>query len=198
MTAFSQPVLLAVSQVKDFEKFLKSSLSTCILMDLHINLLPGMIRSAHSAGKKVFLHADLLRGVSADEFGCEYICQQLKADGVISTKTRILETARRNGAAIILRLFLIDTKSLEKGLHLIEGLRPDCVELLPGLACEVIPRLKKRMASMDMREVSFLCGGLIRTPEQIRLCLDAGACAVTLSDAKLAGEYLALQGHVKI
>ena len=188
MTAFSQPVLLAVSQVKDFEKFLKSSLSTCILMDLHINLLPGMIRSAHSAGKKVFLHADLLRGVSADEFGCEYICQQLKADGVISTKTRILETARRNGAAIILRLFLIDTKSL----------RPDCVELLPGLACEVIPRLKKRMASMDMREVSFLCGGLIRTPEQIRRCLDAGACAVTLSDAKLAGEYLALQGHVKI
>ena len=34
--------------------------------------------------------------------------------------------------------------------------------------------------------------------EQIRRCLDAGACAVTLSDAKLAGEYLALQGHVKI
>ena len=134
MVSFSQPVLLAVSQIRGFERFLKSPLHTCILMDMHINRLPALIRAAHGEGKRVFLHADLLHGLAADEYGCEYICQQLRADGVISTKNRVLETARRNRSATILRLFLIDTKSLEKGVALIDSLRPDYVELLPGLA----------------------------------------------------------------
>ena len=189
MTAFSQPILLAISQVKDFEKFLKSPLDTCILMDFHINLLPAMMQAAHAAGKTVYLHADLLRGVSADEFGCEYLCQRLRADGIISTKPKVLETARRNHVATILRLFLIDTKSLEKGVALIRSLRPDHVELLPGLACDAISDLKLRLG--DTAEQSFLCGGLIKTRQQITRCLEAGACAVTLSDRQLAEEYLA-------
>lgn len=190
MTTFSQPILLAISQMKDFEKFLKSTLDTCILMDFHINLLPAMMQSAHAAGKKVYLHADLLRGVSADEFGCEYLCQRLRADGIISTKPKVLEAARRNHVTTILRLFLIDTKSLEKGVTLIRSLQPDHVELLPGLACDAISDLKQRLGSTV--DQSFLCGGLIKTPTQITRCLEAGACAVTLSDRQLAEEYLGL------
>ncbi len=189
MPAFSQPILLACAQMKDFEKFIKSSLDTCILMDFHINLLPGMMQAAHTAGKKVYLHADLMRGISADEYGCEFLCQRLHADGIISTKPKVLETARRNHVATILRLFLIDTKSLEKGIALIRSLRPDHVELLPGLACDVIPDLRNRLS--DQPELTFLCGGLIKSTVQIDKCLEAGACAVTLSDRELAEEYLA-------
>lgn len=196
MTTFSQPILLAISQMKDFEAFLKSPLDTGILMDFHINLLPGMMQAAHAAGKKIYLHADLLRGVSADEYGCEYLCQRLHADGIISTKLKVLEAARRNHVTTILRLFLIDTKSLEKGVALIRSLQPDYVELLPGLACDVIPDLKQRLSlssnasQADHTTQSFLCGGLIKTCPQITHCLEAGACAVTLSDRKLAEEYL--------
>lgn len=197
MNPFSQPILLAISQMKDFEKFLQSPLDTCILMDFHINLLPNMMQSAHAAGKTVYLHADLLRGVSADEFGCEYLCQRLRADGIISTKPKVLEAARRNRVTTILRLFLIDTKSLEKGAALIRSLRPDHVELLPGLACDAIPELKQRLtvssgtSPSGQTTQSFLCGGLIKTHAQIDRCLEAGACAVTLSDRSLAEEYLA-------
>lgn len=190
MVSFSQPVLLAVSQIRGFERFLKSPLHTCILMDMHINRLPALIRAAHGEGKRVFLHADLLHGLAADEYGCEYICQQLRADGVISTKNRVLETARRNRSATILRLFLIDTKSLEKGVALIDSLRPDYVELLPGLACEVIPDLKKRLREKGTPDIPLLCGGLIRTQEQIVRCIEAGAHAVTLSDRWLAEAFL--------
>ncbi len=206
MNTFSQPILLAISQIKDFEKFLKSPLDTCILMDFHINLLPAMMQAAHAAGKTVYLHADLLRGVSADEFGCEYLCQRLHADGIISTKPKVLEAARRNRVATILRLFLIDTKSLEKGAALIRSLQPDHVELLPGLACDAITDLKQRLlpaadktsdridrTQADSTAQSFLCGGLIKNHAQITRCLEAGACAVTLSDRNLAEEYLAKQ-----
>ena len=192
MTPFSQPILLAISQMKDFEKFLQSPLDTCILMDFHINLLPSMMQAAHAAGKTVYLHADLLRGVSADEFGCEYLCQRLRADGIISTKPKVLEAARRNRVATILRLFLIDTKSLDKGAALIKNLQPDHVELLPGLACDAIADLKQRLQpTASTQPQSFLCGGLIKTHSQITRCLEAGACAVTLSDRTLAEEYLA-------
>ena len=192
MTPFSQPILLAISQMKDFEKFLQSPLDTCILMDFHINLLPSMMQAAHAAGKTVYLHADLLRGVSADEFGCEYLCQRLRADGIISTKPKVLEAARRNRVATILRLFLIDTKSLDKGAALIKNLQPDHVELLPGLACDAIADLKQRLQpAASTQPQSFLCGGLIKTRAQITRCLEAGACAVTLSDRTLAEEYLA-------
>ena len=192
MTPFSQPILLAISQMKDFEKFLQSPLDTCILMDFHINLLPSMMQAAHAAGKTVYLHADLLRGVSADEFGCEYLCQRLRADGIISTKPKVLEAARRNRVATILRLFLIDTKSLDKGAALIKTLQPDHVELLPGLACDAIADLKQRLQpAASTQPQSFLCGGLIKTHAQITRCLEAGACAVTLSDRTLAEEYLA-------
>ena len=192
MTPFSQPILLAISQMKDFEKFLQSPLDTCILMDFHINLLPSMMQAAHAAGKTVYLHADLLRGVSADEFGCEYLCQRLRADGIISTKPKVLEAARRNRVATILRLFLIDTKSLDKGAALIKNLQPDHVELLPGLACDAIADLKQRLQPVACTQPqSFLCGGLIKTHAQITRCLEAGACAVTLSDRTLAEEYLA-------
>ena len=191
MTPFSQPILLAISQMKDFEKFLQSPLDTCILMDFHINLLPSMMQAAHAAGKTVYLHADLLRGVSADEFGCEYLCQRLRADGIISTKPKVLEAARRNRVATILRLFLIDTKSLDKGAALIKNLQPDHVELLPGLACDAIADLKQRLQpEANTQPQSFLCGGLIKTHAQITRCLEAGACAVTLSDRTLAEEYL--------
>ena len=192
MTPFPQPILLAISQMKDFEKFLQSPLDTCILMDFHINLLPSMMQAAHAAGKTVYLHADLLRGVSADEFGCEYLCQRLRADGIISTKPKVLEAARRNRVATILRLFLIDTKSLDKGAALIKNLQPDHVELLPGLACDAIANLKQRLQPVaSTQPQSFLCGGLIKTHAQITRCLEAGACAVTLSDRTLAEEYLA-------
>ena len=192
MTPFSQPILLAISQMKDFEKFLQSPLDTCILMDFHINLLPSMMQAAHAAGKTVYLHADLLRGVSADEFGCEYLCQRLRADGIISTKPKVLEAARRNRVATILRLFLIDTKSLDKGAALIKNLQPDHVELLPGLACDAIADLKQRLQpAASTQPQSFLCGGLIKTHAQITRCLEAGACAVSLSDRTLAEEYLA-------
>ena len=153
---------------------------------------PAMMQSAHAAGKTVYLHADLLRGVSADEFGCEYLCQKLRADGIISTKPKVLEAARRNHVATILRLFLIDTKSLDKGASLIKNLQPDHVELLPGLACYAIADLKQRLQPVaSTQPQSFLCGGLIKTHAQITRCLDAGACAVTLSDRTLAEEYLA-------
>lgn len=183
MKELNQEIIYAISQMKEFERFLDSDLDCCVLMDMHLALLAAMVRAAHEKNKKVFFHLDLLRGISADEYGCEYACQCLKADGIISSKVRAIETAKRNKRTAILRLFLMDSKSLERGLSLCNTCQPDYVEILPGIACSILPYLRTRTSA------KLMCGGLIKTSEELKACFDAGACAVTISKMETINQY---------
>ncbi|QNM06536.1 glycerol-3-phosphate responsive antiterminator [Qiania dongpingensis] len=176
-------VVLAISTMKEFEGFLDSRFTWGVLMEFHIALLSGMVNAAHRQGKKILFHLDLLRGISTDEYGCEYACQKLGADGIISTRPKVLETAKKNKCLAILRLFLIDTRSLERGIGLCNALEPDYVEVLPGIACGILSYIRERTG------VPLMCGGLIRKPEEIENCFRAGACAVTISNRKAAEEF---------
>lgn len=184
MSELDQTVILAISQMKDFEKFLVSDMTYCALMDVHIGQLKYMVDAAHAKGKKVFFHMDLLQGLTNDEYGCEYSCQMLKADGVISTKAKVLSTAKKNLCLAILRLFLIDTKSLKKGIALCQAVKPDYIEVLPGFSCSLLPYIQQEI------ETKIMCGGLIRTAEEIQYCFQMGAHAVTISNRKAADEYM--------
>lgn len=170
-----QVVIGAISTLKEYERFLESEDSYVILMDIHLSFLEHMIQNAHQSGKKVLLHLDLIKGLSSDESGCEYACQVLKADGIISTKGKVIETAKKNKKLTILRLFLIDSKSLEKGIALCNTLHPDYVEVLPGIAYSILPYIKEKT------KTKIMSGGLIKTQEDMEACPQAGAEAVTIS-----------------
>ena len=182
-TVWEKQVVLAISAMKEFEAFLESDFEWAVLMEFHVALLADMVKAAHAKGKKILFHLDLLRGISTDEFGCEYACQKLRADGIISTRPKAVEAAKKNKKLAVLRLFLIDSRSLERGIALCNSLEPDYVELLPGIACGILPYIREKT------EVPFMCGGLLRTAGDIEACFEAGACAVTISNKRAAGEY---------
>jgi glycerol uptake operon antiterminator len=145
-------------------------------MNLHLGLLDGIIKEAHMKNKKILLHLDLTRGLSADVYGCEYACQVLQVDGIISTKVKVIESAKKCGKVAILRFFLIDSKSLEKGILICNTIKPDYVEVLPGIAYEIIPYIKEQVFC------EIMCGGLIKSMTQVEKCIEAGACSVTISE----------------
>jgi glycerol uptake operon antiterminator len=60
---------------------------------------------------------------------------------------------------------------------------PDYVEILPGIACSILPYIQSRTQSR------LMSGGLIRTPEELKACFDAGACAVTVSRIETIRQY---------
>lgn len=182
--SIDSPVLLAVSNGKEFEKFIQSPIDACVLMNLHLSFVSDFMKLAHEKGKRVFLHLDLMKGITSDEAGCEYACQVLGVDGVISTKGKVVETAKRLKKTAILRMFLIDSLSLKKGIKMIEECKPDYVEMLPGIACSILPEL------IEETRARFLCGGLISTVEQLENCLKNGAVAVTISNEKTAEAFL--------
>lgn len=177
-------LIIAIPTLKEFDKFLNTDFEYCVFLDMHISVLKSAIKTAHEKNKKVFLHMDLIHGLTNDIFGCEYAVQFLKADGVISTKPKVVAKGKDLGIVSILRLFLIDTHSLKKGLKTCEEVSPDYVELLPALACDILPRLKAK------HDQNYMCGGLISTKEDVKKCFDRGALAVTISKLDIAIEYM--------
>lgn len=175
----NQKIVPSIATMKSFEHFLKTEYQVCFVMNFHISLIKDLVASAHQHGKKVIVHIDLIQGLASDEFGCEYLCQVLKADGVISTKGKILEAAKKNKRIAILRVFLIDSKSLEKGIALVNNVKPDYMEILPAIATEIIPYIQQNCS------VALIGGGLVRTVKQVEDGLKAGMQAVSVTKEEI-------------
>jgi len=172
-------IIPVISDAGSFERFLRSSRKVCFLMNVHAALAATMIRRAHAADKQVIVHLDMIAGLASDEAGCEYLCQVLKADGVISTRAKVVETALRNHCTAILRLFLIDSRSVEKGIAMANDVRPDYLEVLPAIATDILPVIRRGTS------IALIGGGLLSTPEQIRRALASGLEAVSCSRSEL-------------
>lgn len=172
-------VIPAVSDAGTFEKFLRSDYDVCFLMNMHVALISSLIKKGHAANKKLIVHLDMVSGLSDDEPGCEYLCQVLKADGVISTRGKVVLTAKKNHCTAVLRLFLIDSRSLKKGVDLANELKPDYLEILPAIATDIIPEIQKNT------DTALIGGGLLSSSEQIEKALSAGLEAVSCSKVNL-------------
>lgn len=165
-----------VHSMKRLEKFIETDLIVCILQDIHISLLEHMIKTLHDNNKLALVHIDMVHGISSDEHGAEFLCQRLRADGVISSKTRIIETTKKNKKIAIQRMFLIDSKSIERGIETLQKSQPDIVEVMPAIAYKIIPYIKSQI------NMPLIGGGLLKTKEDILQGLEAGCMAFTVSD----------------
>lgn len=176
-------IIPSIDNMKTFEYFLASDYEYCFLIDIHISMLEKMVQEAHKLDKKIIVHIDLLKGISSDECGVEYLCQRLKVDGIISTRRKTVEAAKRCNKIGILRVFLIDSKSLKMGLELAKHLQPDYLEILPAIAYTIVDRIKKETS------VSIIGGGLLDNMEAVRLALSSGFESVSLSDSNIWRNY---------
>jgi glycerol uptake operon antiterminator len=132
-------------------------------------------RLLHQAGKKIFLHIDLLDGLKGDSSGIRFLAKYCQPEGIISTKVQCLKIARDAGMQTILRCFAIDTLALKTGAQNVRLAKPDFVEVLPGLSTKII-----RLATVHFG-IPVIAGGLLNEPEDIAAVLAAGAAAVSTS-----------------
>lgn len=176
MNIDTQKILPAISNYKDLNKFIGSTNLFCILMDFQLAELASVIHELKQHRKKVLIHIDLIKGLTPNEFGAIYLIQNLKVDGIISTKPQVLLTAKKRNVIAIQRIFLKDSLSLEKSLLVVEKLQPDYLEILPALSTSVLTRI------ISKSKQKVLCGGLIQSYDEIISCLDNGAIGVTTSN----------------
>ncbi|AGE62785.1 glycerol uptake operon antiterminator GlpP [Bacillus subtilis] len=183
MSFHNQPILPAIRNMKQFDEFLNSSLSYGVILDIHLGQLKGVIKEAQKHGKNMMVHVDLIQGIKHDEYGAEFICQDIKPAGIISTRSNVIAKAKQKKIYAIQRLFLLDTSAMEKSMEFIGKHKPDFIEVLPGIVPSLIQEIKEKTG------IPIFAGGFIRTEEDVEQALKAGAVAVTTSNTKLWKKY---------
>ncbi len=175
----SNAVLPAIRDLKDLDKVLQSQHTYFALLDMHLAQLKPILREAKKYKKKVLLHADLVHGLKSDEAAAVFLCQEICPDGVISTRSTMLSVAKRKGLLTIQRIFMLDSLSLQTSYRTLQKVKPDIVELLPGIIPQMIEEVRNET------HLPIIAGGLIRTEEDIKQAILAGASAVSTSNFKL-------------
>ncbi|UOR14060.1 glycerol-3-phosphate responsive antiterminator [Halobacillus amylolyticus] len=165
--------------MKEFERLLGSTSEYIILLDTRLGMLKKLVNAGQKAGKKVLIHVDLVQGLKTDDYGVEFIGREIKPDGVISTRSTVIQRAKKYGLITVQRLFLIDSQAIEHNVKIIKKTQPDYVEVLPGILPGMIKEVKDRLG------VPVIAGGLIRTTEEVDEAIQSGASAVTTSRTEL-------------
>ncbi len=173
------PMLKAVSDMDMLDEAIKAPGDFIFFLTGSILDLEEATQKCHESGAYVFLHLDLIKGFSRDVEALRYIKDIIKADGVISTKVSLLKNARAAGLIIVQRLFMLDSTSFEASMSSYNVLKPDAVEILPG----VMPKIIKKAS--DRIKVPIISGGFIENKEEIIACLKGGASSISTSRASL-------------
>lgn len=178
-----QKILPAARRIKDLEKLLKSSYEYIVLLDSHVGELKNLVDLARLHGKRILLHADLVEGLKNDEYAAEFLCQNIRPAGLISTRASVILKAKQNKMLAIQRLFLLDSNALEKSYAILERTKPDFIEVLPGIMPNMIKEVHEKAG------IPIFAGGLIRSVDDVENALAAGATAVTTSRTELWKHY---------
>ncbi|PFG06333.1 glycerol-3-phosphate responsive antiterminator [Bacillus sp. es.034] len=179
MSFEGQYILPAIRSMKDFDKMLDTSFQYGVFLDLHVGMLKSVFEYARNENRKMFLHLDLIHGLSSDEYAAEYVCQEIKPYGIISTKGNVIKKARQKGVYATQRMFVIDSSAMNRSIELIQKTDPDFIEVLPG----VVPKIIKEIGTKTGKPI--FAGGLIDTVDEVEAALEAGATAITTSDRVL-------------
>lgn len=176
----SNPVIAAVKDDEGLKEALTSE-DIQVLFILYGDVLniPKIVKQAKKAGKLVMVHMDLINGLSAKEIAADYIKYQTEADGIITTRPAMIKRAKELGLYTVLRFFVIDSMALENIHRQYANVRPDFIEVLPG----VMPKIIRRICRES--RIPIIAGGLIMDKEDVVTALDAGAISVSTTNQKV-------------
>lgn len=146
--------------------------------------LRPLVRRVHAAGKLVAVHLDLVDGLRPDRTAIAWLARA-GVDAVISSHGQLMPAVRRERMVGIHRLLLVRHGLLGSGLAAVTRSEADIVEVLPGV---ILPDVRALLPHLN---VPLLAGGFIRTEEEARAALAAGAAGVTTSTKSLWGASLA-------
>ena len=173
------PVIAAVKDEEGMEKCLESEIPVVFVLYGDICNIGEIVGRLKKAGKVVIIHLDLITGLSSKEVAVDFLKQVTHADGIISTKPAIIRKAREEEMFAIMRFFVIDSIAFESIEKQTENVRPDMIEVLPG----VMPKIIKKICRQS--RVPVIAGGLIADKEDIMGALGAGAISISTTNQKV-------------
>lgn len=173
------PIIAAVNNSEKLDKAIQSPCEIIFLLTGSIFNLQELVSRVKAHGKSVYIHLDLIDGFSRNVCALKYINENIKPDGIITTKNSLIKAAKEMGLFTIQRLFMLDALSLESGINSIRTMRPDAVEILPG----IMPRVTN-IINTEVN-IPIITGGLISDKEDVIASIKAGAIGVSTSKEEI-------------
>lgn len=171
--------LIAAAKIQDLREAVNSNVGAVILMEAKLNeLLEEEFRELKRK-KPIFIHIDLLKGLSNDKEAIEFIKKYVNPAGIVSTKSYVIKSAKKKGLIAIQRIFLIDTKSLNSAIESVKENNPDIVEVMPALAHSIAKSIK------ELTNKPVIMAGLVENEKQILDGLNSGADGVSFGKKNL-------------
>ncbi len=175
----ARPIIAAVRTEAAAGLAAASPVSTAFLLSGTIVSLPALAARLAQAGKVVLVHVDLVEGLAADRAAVRFVRAVPGVAGVITTRGHLVQAAKAEGLLAVLRLFLLDSASLDTATRLLHICAPDAVEVLPGI---IYPSLAAEIGAWGLPAIA---GGFIRRRDDAEAVLRAGALAVSTSTSGL-------------
>ena len=173
------PIIAAIRDEKDLNAAILSPVSTIFILHGNIFNIHTMVQAVKQAGKSAMIHIDFLEGIGKDNKAIDYISDVIQPDGIISTRNNSIKYAMEKRLFSIQRVFLIDSQSYDNSISTAHSIKPDMVEVMPG----ILPGILKRMRGQ--LPMPLIAGGLIETREDILEILNSGALAVSTGKKEL-------------
>lgn len=167
------PIIPAIKNMDGLQKCIESDSKIIFVLFGDLLTIANIVHTLKEAGKIVIVHLDLVTGLSAKEVSVDFIKNMTNADGVISTKQNLIKRAKELELMTIMRFFIIDSMALANVGKQVKAIRPDCIEVLPGVMPKIIQKIRKEV------RMPVIAGGLISDKEDVMTALDAGAIAVS-------------------
>ena len=174
-------IIAAVKNEETLEKALHSNVDIIFVLSGDICKINDVVNRCHAAKKKVYLHIEMIEGFGKDEAAVRFIANNIKPDGIITTKSSLIKAAASVGLNSIFRVFMLDSQSIKTAISNIERCKPTDVEILPGLIPELIRYFAKSI------KANIIAGGLIATQKHVDEAFANGAIACSTSESELWG-----------
>lgn len=175
------PIIAGVKDINKFDDALNSDCDIIFLLCGSIFNIKDFVLKAKEKNKMIFIHVDLLDGFSKDAVALKYIYDEIKPDGIISTKNSQLKAAKSLGFLTVQRIFIIDSLSISTAIKASQMINPDAIEIMPG----IMPKITKKMS--EELNVPVIVGGLISEKEEVENALRSGALGVSTTAKEIWG-----------
>jgi glycerol uptake operon antiterminator len=173
------PVIAAVRREEDLQTALDSEALTIFILSCDIFNIKSIVDRVKERGKQVFIHVDLVDGLGKDNKAIDYIADEVRPTGILSTKSSSIKHAMDKGIFSIQRFFLVDSHSYDTAVKTAAAVRPDVVEIMPAVMPSVIRRICGELP------MPVIAGGLIETKDDIIEVLKAGCIAASTGKREL-------------
>lgn len=175
------PTIVAILDDAKYKLSFRSDSEVVFLLEANLSNLESRVKTLQEKGKLVFIHVDMIKGLSASPESLEYIRNLFdNTVGIISTKFNVIRKAKEENFITIYRGFLVDSKSKKIFIDNISNkLQVDAIEIMPGIIPKIVSEIR------NVYKGIIICGGLITEKEEVYTLLQNGADAISTSSNSL-------------